>query len=506
MQVVWFKRDLRIRDHEPLLRASKCDLCLCLYVYEPDLINSDEFDVSHLDFINESLAELESKLRQVGGRLTLRVGSVPEILAELHRKTPIETLWSHEETGNRITYDRDRLVKRWAVQTGVVWTELPQNGVVRRLKSRDGWSKQRESFLKQPQATTPTRLRPPSDIDHGRLHRPEDFGMKASSKTGLQRGGESEAENTLQSFLQERGQDYSSEMSSPVTATVSCSRLSTHLAWGCLSMKRVTHELRDRQAQLRELKAVGEPIGGWLKSLRAFESRLSWHCHFMQKLEDEPSIEFENMSRVYDGMREDSFDQALFDSWCQGATGYPMVDACMRALHRHSWINFRMRAMLVSFASYHLWLHWRPTAVYMARHFLDFEPGIHFSQFQMQSGTTGINTVRIYSPIKQVKDQDPNGRFIREYVPELARVPDEYLPEPHKMPLSMQAKIGCVLGKDYPAPIVDHPTAYRTARERIYAIRRKDEARLEAQSVVKKHGSRKGGAKKTTSTRRSKAT
>ena len=168
-----------------------------------------------------------------------------------------------------------------------------------------------------------------------------------------------------------------------------------------------------------------------------------------------------------------------------------MVDACMRALHRHSWINFRMRAMLMSFASNHLWLHWRPTAVYLAQHFLDFEPGIHFSQAQMQSGTTGINTVRIYSPAKQVIDHDPKGMFIRKFVPELANVPDIHLAEPHRMPLDVQLKSGCTIGKDYPMPIVDHKTAYKHARERIFAVRKSRSAADSAKKVLEKHGSRK---------------
>ena len=100
----------------------------------------------------------------------------------------------------------------------------------------------------------------------------------------------------------------------------------------------------------------------------------------MQKLEDEPEIEFRNFNRAYDGLREDEFNDEYFEAWCHGRTGYPMVDACMRALHQTGWINFRMRAMLVSFASYHLWLHWRQPALYLARLFLDYEPGIHYSQ------------------------------------------------------------------------------------------------------------------------------
>ena len=170
----------------------------------------------------------------------------------------------------------------------------------------------------------------------------------------------------------------------------------------------------------------------------------------------------------------------------------------MRALHQRSWINFRMRAMLTSFSSYDLWLHWRKPAVYLAKHFLDFEPGIHFSQTQMQSGTTGINTMRIYSPAKQVKDQDPDGAFIREWLPELDGVPNEHLAEPHKMPLDVQRKSGCIIGKHYPRPIVNHQDAVREARRRMSAVRRSKEAQAEAKWILSKHGSRrKTGRKKT---------
>jgi len=119
----------------------------------------------------------------------------------------------------------------------------------------------------------------------------------------------------------------------------------------------------------------------------------------------------------------------------------------------------------------------------------------------MQSGTTGINTVRIYSPIKQVKDQDPRGEFIKQYVPELAGVPDKHLPEPHKMSRDEQNQSGCWIGRDYPEPIVDHLTAYRAAKERIYAVRKRSSTREEARRVVKKHGSRKGPTQRSRRTR-----
>ncbi|MEM9354696.1 MAG: FAD-binding domain-containing protein [Pseudomonadota bacterium] len=491
MQVVWFKRDLRIEDHAPLAQASRQGPCVCLYVYEPDLISSEEFDSSHLKFINESLAELDAQLRKLGGQLTYRFGHMPDVLDQLHRNHPIDAIWSHEETGNRITYDRDQRVAKWAAEHHVAWHEIPQNGVVRRLKSRDGWSRQRTTWMQQPQASIPDQIVHPHDVITEKQQLAADLGLEETTKTQLQTGGTRAGKQILHMFLHQRGENYCTEMSSPNSAWNSCSRLSTYLAWGCLSMKSVEQAVCKRQAELRQQKASGHSTGGWLKSLRSYQSRLSWHCHFMQKLEDEPRIEFENMSCAYDGLREGEFNQNYFDAWCAGQTGYPMVDACMRAMRKHSWVNFRMRAMLVSFASYHLWLHWRPTAVYLAKHFLDFEPGIHFSQFQMQSGTTGINTVRIYSPIKQVTDQDPQGKFIRKHVPELAEVPNEYIAEPHKMPLMLQSAAGCRIGKDYPKPIVDHATAYRAARARVNAIRRQDQSRTEAKRVLQKHGSRK---------------
>ena len=311
-------------------------------------------------------------------------------------------------------------------------------------------------------------------------------------REGAVASGEGEARRVLASFLGDRGVNYRADMASPVEGWTGCSRLSPHLAWGTISTRRVVRETRARIEQLREARDAGAEVDKrWFGSLSSFDARLHWRCHFMQKLEDEPRLEFENLSRAYDGLRDETIDRERFEAWCAGMTGYPMVDACMRAVEATGWLNFRMRAMVVSFASYHLWLHWPEPARWLGTRFTDFEPGIHYPQFQMQSGTTGINTVRVYSPAKQVRDQDPTGRFVRRWVPELEGVPDEYLAEPHTMPALTQQMVGCVIGRDYPAPIVDHKTAYHAARERIFALRRTPEARAEAARIVQKHGSRK---------------
>ena len=288
-------------------------------------------------------------------------------------------------------------------------------------------------------------------------------------------------------------------MSSPVTGWNGCSRISPYLAFGCISLRTVNGRLAARRSELRAAEAAGAPVDRrWFGSLQSFGSRLRWHCHFMQKLEDEPRIEFGNFVRAYDGLREE-FTASVegrrrFDAWKEGLTGYPMVDACIRCVKATGWLNFRMRAMLASFSAYHLWLHWREPAVWLGSHFLDFEPGIHFSQFQMQSGTSGINTVRIYSPAKQALEQDPDGEFIRRWVPELHAVPVSWLSRPEQMPAELQSRCQCLIGHDYPAPIVEHAAAVKEARDRIAAIRRRSGTRTEAKAVFVRHGSRKKSA------------
>jgi deoxyribodipyrimidine photo-lyase len=298
---------------------------------------------------------------------------------------------------------------------------------------------------------------------------------------------------TLNSFLTERGRDYRYQMSSPVTAFRASSRLSPHLTWGTLSMREVAQA---SWARMRDLKqGDGAAAKSWRASMISFSGRQHWHCHFMQKLEDEPRIEFENMHRAYDGLRPGIADAAKLEAWSSGNTGYPFVDACMRALNQHGWINFRMRAMLMSFASYHLWLPWRESGLSLARKFVDYEPGIHWPQVQMQSGTTGINTMRIYNPVKQGYDQDPNGVFVRAYMPELISVPDSFMHEPWLWPGAETLA--------YPAPIVDNAGAAKAARDALYVVRKGPDHKAAARKIVAKHGSRKTDMPMTGQTKRS---
>ena len=491
-QLVWYKRDLRVADHRPLAEAAKKGPVCALYVYEDEILRLPETSSFHFAFINECLGELRTSLQRMGTNLLLRRGEITAVLERLHQSVGFESIWCHEETGGDVTYRRDIRVQNWCRGAGIALYEFPQFGVVRPLKTRDGWSAQWHRRMNESPVRPPKRVTGINVPDFGDLIGLAELGLAPLCDPGLQQGGEVNAQKNLVSFLKTRGRTYQKDMSSPQSAWEHCSRLSPYLAYGAISMRTVYQTTKSRRLELKQDRASGKRVEpGWMGSLASFEKRLRWHCHFMQKLEDEPDLEFNNMSRLYDGLRPEQGNKSYLEAWAHGQTGYPFIDACMRSLRARGWINFRMRAMLVSFASYHLWLHWRPTAIQLARHFVDFEPGIHFPQVQMQSGTTGINAVRIYSPIKQAQDQDPDGHFIRQWVPELAGVPCQNLVEPHRMSLEKQHQSGVVIGKHYPAPLVEHLPAVRAAKQKIFSLRKSPAARAEAKRVYQRHGSRK---------------
>ncbi len=488
VHIVWFKRDLRVSDHEPLARAALLGPVLPLYVLEPELWKQPDASGRHYDFLMECLSTLDRDLTKLGQPLLLEIGEMPHVLEALRKRFAIAGLWSHQETGNGWTYERDKAVGRWCRQHQIPWREYQGSGVIRALSGRSGWSARWQKFMAKPRFPRPKSLAQVEHFPKALVPSKSELGLLPDLCPGRQPGGRDQAISDLRSFLKERGRNYRFEMSSPRTADKACSRLSTHLAFGTLSMREVLHSTAHRQDEI--LKHPHFPDGSiWNKSLLSFTSRLHWHCHFIQKLESEPEIEFQNFHKAYDGLRPDgilpgSAEYKKFQAWATGQTGFPFVDACMRSLISTGWINFRMRAMLVAFATYHLWLPWREVGLHLAKLFTDYEPGIHWSQVQMQSGTTGINTIRIYNPVKQGHDQDPDGDFVRRWVPELLDYPDVATHEPWKL-----ASPGSI----YPLRIVDHEIAAREAREKIWNVRKSKDHRAEAEAVLEQHGSRKAG-------------
>jgi deoxyribodipyrimidine photo-lyase len=502
--VVWFKKDLRWHDHAPLANAAEWATqsggrVLPLWVYEPAMWQQSDMAAQHAVFANECLAELDAWIQTSSlqnAQLCRLHGEMTDALTELHARLGPFTLVSTEETGNAWSYERDLAVVDWCKTNNVEWREFPSNGVVRRLLSHGGgrnrWALHRVKRLQGAVLPAPEKVRwvethALNDLNTCQEMSAADLGVTGIDKPSRKRGGRPLALHELHTFLQQRGRTYRFDMSSPVTAPESCSRISAQLAWGTLSIRECVQATAQRRAELQAMHS-GERPEGFLASLKSFESRLHWHCHFIQKLESEPAIELRNVNRGFGNLRNEGkltdAENSRLIAWCEGQTGFPFIDACMRSLNATGWINFRMRAMLVSFGAYQLWLHWRHLGLHLAQQFTDYEPGIHWSQCQMQSGVTGINTIRIYSPTKQSHDQDPTGVFIRQWVPELANiavVAPEFIHEPWLMPQPPS---------NYPAPVVELKAATLAAKEKIYGKKSEKEVQTEAARVYEKHGSR----------------
>ena len=496
IHIVWFKRDLRVNDHAPLAYAVAEGISvLPLYVIEEEYWQQDFASRRHWSFIRDCLLDLREDTAALGQPLVVREGEICEIFHDISSKYIIKGIFSHEECGNNWTYQRDKKVIAWCKSNNIPLHEFPHNGVVRRLESRDHWSKIRNARMAKPLINSPDNIPVLASESIGEIPS-ANHPMFGDALVGtVQPGGRREALKILDSFLARRSVYYVQNISNPGRSGHYCSRLSGHLTWGSLSVREV---VKAAQA-FAQTSAFGQH-GEQKRSFSAFNNRLAWRCHFMQKLEDQPSIEFECMHSAYEGIRKTHPQTAIYyQAWAEGRTGYPLIDACMRSLVHRGWITFRMRAMLVSFASYHLWLDWRQTGYHLARVFTDYEPGIHYSQLQMQSGVTGINTTRIYNPIKQSQDQDPKGQFIRQWVPELRNVSDMWIHEPWKMSSALQQRASCLIGEDYPAPIVENASAIKAARLGLSAALTQADYRQEANQIFDKLGSRQRPKKPATS-------
>jgi len=482
-QVVWFKRDLRLYDHEPLHDALQQHArTVGIFILEQQLRQHPDYAARHFNFMIQSARELQSTLAQRGIPFYLLQGSTVALWEQLLAHWPVERVYSYQETGVHLTYQIDKEVGRLLAQKRIRWHEYPRNGVWRGLRHRGDWDRRWRTHMQAPVAAAPKRI-----TASGSAYQPPDQWLQAhrlivapaSGPAGLsandQAADEKAAWQLWQSFAEERHHPYQKQISKPEASREHCSRLSPHLAWGTISLRAVYQ----RSMQLYQ-------AGGHKGALRAFISRLHWHSHFIQKFEMEEAMEFRAINQGYRALEKKEIPP-LTEAWQEGQTGIPLVDACMRCLCATGYLNFRMRAMLVSFYSHLLWQPWRGGVHHLARQFTDFHPGIHYPQFQMQSGVTGINTIRIYNPVKQGLEHDPEGLFIAKWVPEVAHLPKGFKHEPWRLSAMEQAFYGLHLGKNYPRPIVDLASAARHAREQLHAAKKWPEVQQESRRILARH-------------------
>jgi deoxyribodipyrimidine photo-lyase len=477
INVVWLKRDLRLQDNEAIFNALESGKrMLLLYVFEKSLLGDEHYSERHWNFIKQSIVDLNEQLIEYNTKILCVTSEVVTAFNQLLDSYKIDTVFSHQETGLLITYTRDKDFARYCRNNSFNWIENNNNGVLRGLLNRDDWFEKWDDYMYKPQFEYELKSERFLTIEEIQKVERAFFvtDLQTPEDAPFQKGGSKLAWKYADSFFERRHKNYMSHISKPSSARESCSRLSPYIAWGNVSIRQIFHKALEHKDATNK------------KNIGAFVSRLRWQAHFIQKFEMEHTMEEASINKGYHKLKKSVSDKYQI-AWKEGNTGFPLIDASMRCLVETGYLNFRMRSMLVSFFTHILWQPWQDSTHHLSQQFLDFEPGIHFPQLQMQASETGINTIRIYNPVKNSLEHDADATFIKKWVPELAHLSTPFIHEPYLMTPLDQQFADFELGVDYPKPIVDIKLNRKKASDILWKMRKDPEVIMESRKILNKH-------------------
>lgn len=477
INIVWLKRDIRLHDNKALSNAIKNEKrFLILYAFENILLTDPHYNERHWNFIKESLVDINTELKEYNSKVLIVQSEIIGIFNQIQNFYKIDTVFSHLETGILTTYNRDKDVTRYCRNNNINWIENINNGVQRGIENRKNWFEDWNTYMEADvEVFNPTENQLLNSEDVLKIETiSHPISLETPNETKFQKGGRSLAWKYTNTFFQERYKDYMFHISKPELSRTSCSRISPYLAWGNISVREVF-----KAGEKVKNKSNGKHIG-------AFLSRLRWQAHFIQKFEMEHTMEEASVNKGYHKLKK-SVSKQYQKAWKNGQTGFPLVDACMRCLQETGYLNFRMRALTVSFFTHILWQPWQDATKHLSQMFLDFEPGIHFPQLQMQAGETGINNLRIYNPIKNGIEHDEDAVFIKKWVPELRDLDTPFAHEPYLMTSLEQQFQNFFLGKDYPLPIVNIKETRKKASDTLWNMKKNSQVIKENKRILSKH-------------------
>lgn len=444
---MWHRNDLRVRDNKALKEGTEDGIVTPFFIFDPSFYQSNMVDDRRIEFMHESLEQLQEEYCKIGADINYFHGDAVDVIQNLISNTVIDEIYFNYSVSAGYARKRDEIISDKSFST-----VFHDDAIVTRKKdARENWREQAEQYFSSDVIDVPTEesrfQNVDSDVDFERINERYDIDSDIDRR---HRGGCSEARKRLKNFV-ENISDYVGGISPPAKAENRTSQLSPYIKFGCIS-PRQAYNYANKEAKNK-------------RALNMFNSRLFWNQHFTQKLQDNKNLRQYAVNPVFRGINRDTHDPDLHEKWKNGMTGYPMVDASMRALSQTGWMNFRMRAMCSSFYTYILRCWWKKGADWFYKKLIDADSAINYAQWQMQSGLVGVHPLRIYNPRKQVRDNDSDGEFIKKYIPELRNLPSKYLDRPEKTPLSVQDEYNVDIGEDYPYPVVEYERRRDKARE-----------------------------------------